>query len=319
LCEICHQASDEESMLLCDECDRGFHLYCLEPPLKSIPKSDWYCMDCLRSSGGDYGFEDGKERSLPNFQKIANGFKQKWFHELADEKGHVHVAEDQIEKEFWRLIESPYDDVSVEYGADLHSSRHGSGFPTPERQPLDPYANCGWNLNNVSILPKSLLTYVRNDVSGMMQPWLYVGMVFSTFCWHTEDHFTYSINYNHWGDTKTWYGIPSSDADKFEALMRTSTPELFEENPDLLFHLTTLMSPAHLQRHKVKTVYCHQRAGEFVMTFPRAYHAGFNQGFNFAEAVNLALHDWLPYGRQCVQQYATFSKQPVFSHAELLL
>jgi len=36
-----------------------------------------------------------------------------------------------------------------------------------------------------------------------------------------------------------------------------------------------------------------QHAGEFMVTFPRSYHAGFNQGYNFAEAVNFCPPNWV--------------------------
>lgn len=40
-----------------------------------------------------------------------------------------------------------------------------------------------------------------------------------------------------------------------------------------------------------------QNVGEFVVLNAGAYHCGFNQGFNCAEAVNFATEDWIRIGK----------------------
>ncbi|PUU77665.1 PLU-1-like protein-domain-containing protein [Tuber borchii] len=321
-CEKCGRGDDMANLLLCESCDHGYHTFCLEPVLKSVPDRDWYCDRCLVGTG-DYGFADGEIYSLRQFQEKANNFKDLYFQSKMPFDPVLNkprqVTEDDVEREFWKLVESVHETVEVEYGADIHSTTHGSGFPTIEKQPTYPYATDPWNLNNLPLHPESLFRHIKSDVSGMTVPWLYVGMCFSTFCWHNEDHYTYSANYQHFGATKTWYGIPGSDAMKFEDAMREAVPELFEQQPDLLFQLVTLLTPQHLMKAGVKVYALDQRAGQFVVTFPQAYHAGFNHGFNFNEAVNFAPSDWEPFGQAGVERYLEFRKAPVFSHDELLL
>ena len=92
-----------------------------------------------------------------------------------------------------------------------------------------------------------LHTQPLHDLFYVAVPWLYVGMCFSTFCWHTEDHWTPSINYLHWGEPKCWYGISAKYAEKAEEVMRESAKELFSGQPDLLHHIVTTMNPNVLQ------------------------------------------------------------------------
>lgn len=71
----------------------------------------------------------------------------------------------------------------------------------------DPYALSPWNLNNLPHLGgeyASMLRVIEGKVPGVTVPWVYVGMLFSSFCWHVEDHQFYSINYHHWGAPKRW-------------------------------------------------------------------------------------------------------------------
>uniref|UniRef100_A0A0R3T3U6 Bromodomain adjacent to zinc finger domain protein 1A n=1 Tax=Rodentolepis nana TaxID=102285 RepID=A0A0R3T3U6_RODNA len=45
-CRICRKKGDDDSLLLCDGCNAGFHLYCLRPSLHTIPEGDWFCVSC---------------------------------------------------------------------------------------------------------------------------------------------------------------------------------------------------------------------------------------------------------------------------------
>uniref|UniRef100_A0A452TTY6 E3 ubiquitin-protein ligase UHRF n=1 Tax=Ursus maritimus TaxID=29073 RepID=A0A452TTY6_URSMA len=46
-CHLCGGKQDPDKQLMCDECDMAFHIYCLRPPLSSLPKEDeWYCPEC---------------------------------------------------------------------------------------------------------------------------------------------------------------------------------------------------------------------------------------------------------------------------------
>ncbi|XP_071638230.1 E3 ubiquitin-protein ligase UHRF1 isoform X2 [Temnothorax longispinosus] len=46
-CNICAGKENEESLLICDECENMFHLQCLTPPLLEVPQETyWYCPDC---------------------------------------------------------------------------------------------------------------------------------------------------------------------------------------------------------------------------------------------------------------------------------
>jgi hypothetical protein len=48
-CGKCGSTEDEDRMVLCDNCDAGYHLYCCEPKLSKIPEGDWICLDCRKS------------------------------------------------------------------------------------------------------------------------------------------------------------------------------------------------------------------------------------------------------------------------------
>ena len=73
-------------------------------------------------------------------------------------------------------------------------------------------------------LPENILRH-EPRMPGVSSPMLYIGMLFSTFGWHTEDLHLYSLNYQHLGAGKVWYGVPGDSADRFEEFLASDVYE----------------------------------------------------------------------------------------------
>jgi histone demethylase JARID1 len=197
------------------------------------------------------GFEDGKRYNIRDYKKMADSFRDSWSRQYI---GGQEMTRDQICKEYWDAVETGVRPAVVEYGNDLDTSVFGSGFITDsnisimldsghhngssnshsssndtetsaaeskddsESDEFDTpyYLQSGWNLTKLPTVSGSLLQHITESINGVNVPWLYIGMMFASFCWHTEDNYLYSINYSHFGDIKQWYGIPSKHAKAFE-------------------------------------------------------------------------------------------------------
>ncbi|XP_068625193.1 zinc finger protein ubi-d4 A-like isoform X2 [Battus philenor] len=46
-CSVCGTSDNDDQLLFCDDCDRGYHMYCLAPPLDTPPEGSWSCALCI--------------------------------------------------------------------------------------------------------------------------------------------------------------------------------------------------------------------------------------------------------------------------------
>lgn len=180
------------------------------------------------------------------------------------------------------------------------------------------YRESGWNLQNIPLSRGSILQHISEPISGVNVPWLYCGMLMTSFCWHNEDNYLYSINYSHLGAAKQWYSIPNRAVKLFEKTIKESHLQTFRDIPNILYDLNTQFSPSYLLARDVPVYRMIQEERTFIITFPKAYHAGFNYGFNCNEAVNFGTSDWLEIGREASERYRLSARPSVFSHDRLL-
>jgi hypothetical protein len=186
------------------------------------------------------------------------------------------------EKKFWRTIGSNGYWADPIYGADVQGTLFGESDAS------------GWNLNKLD----SILTDIGSVIPGVNCGYLYFGCWRSMFAYHTEDYDLFSVNYVHHGASKSWYSIPPSSRKKFEIMADSYFGHDANVCKEYLRHKTKMFSPNKLKEHTVPYTTVLQQAGEFVVTFPGSYHAGFNHGFNIAEATNFASSTWFDIGRK---------------------
>ena len=189
-----------------------------------------------------------------------------------------------LERKYWKNITF----VAPLYGADLKGSI------------TDPSCN-SWNINRLA----SILDYVEKDygveINGVNTAYLYFGSWKTTFAWHTEDMDLHSINYLHFGAPKFWYTIPPQYRRRFERLADGLFPNLKKDCPAYLRHKMCLISPNILRQNSIPYNKVVQHEGEFMITFPCGYHAGFNTGYNCAESTNFATPRWVEYGKRATR------------------
>ncbi|KAJ3599566.1 hypothetical protein NHX12_033525 [Muraenolepis orangiensis] len=195
-----------------------------------------------------------------------------------------HKDFDDLERKYWKNLTF----VSPIYGADVSGSIYD---PDIEE----------WNIGRLNTLLDMVEQECGIVIEGVNTPYMYFGMWKTTFAWHTEDMDLYSINYLHFGQSKSWYAIPPEHGKRLERLAQGFFPGSSQGCDAFLRHKMTLISPSTLKKYSIPFDRITQNEGEFMITFPYGYHAGFNHGFNCAESTNFATLRWVDYGKMATQ------------------
>ncbi|MEE6459141.1 hypothetical protein FKM82_000554 [Ascaphus truei] len=187
---------------------------------------------------------------------------------------------EDLERKYWKNLTF----VAPIYGADVNGSLYDEEIDE-------------WNISRLDTILDVVGEECGISIEGVNTPYLYFGMWKTTFAWHTEDMDLYSINYLHFGEPKSWYAIPPEHGKRLERLAQGFFPSSSQGCDAFLRHKMTLISPSILKKYGIPFNKVTQEAGEFMITFPYGYHAGFNHGFNCAESTNFATVRWIDYGK----------------------
>lgn len=231
--------------------------------------------------------------NLRQFQSKAGEFKRIYLEES--------LTEDQLEKEYWRVLASPNECVEVETGySTSFSTRRDTEHSN--KVPLEK----AWNLSRLPYNRGSYTNYVQENIDQIVCPKISIGMLFSTRAWHVEDFFAYKVSISHFGATRTWYSVPP----KFNKRVRDLLTDPKGQQ---------MINPSQLEQEGIPVYSIDQRPGEIVLIFSKTCNAYFDHGFNVNESVCLMpVWNWLAYGLEAEALYNELKLPPPFSIEWLL-
>uniref|UniRef100_A0A8C9VLZ7 [histone H3]-trimethyl-L-lysine(9) demethylase n=1 Tax=Scleropages formosus TaxID=113540 RepID=A0A8C9VLZ7_SCLFO len=206
-----------------------------------------------------------KSMTVGEYRKLANSKKYCTPH---------HKDFDDLERKYWKNLTF----VSPIYGADISGSLYDEDVAE-------------WNIGHLNTLLDMVEQECGIVIEGVNTPYLYFGMWKTTFAWHTED--------------MDLYTPPAPATTHPPSPPARTLPRFFPGSSQgcdaFLRHKMTLISPSILKKYSIPFNRVTQEAGEFMITFPYGYHAGFNHGFNCAESTNFATLRWIDYGKMATQ------------------
>jgi hypothetical protein len=307
VCEACRGGHYDEKIILCDRCDRGWHMFCVKPKMKKVPKGDWVCPACEAARRG-VDAVNTQEISLAEFERRAADFDKKWFGDKSKKIGHV-----QREKEFWNIVDGEEDMAEVFCAIDPRVVIERSEDSKEGFVGISKWRNS--QQENLAMYCERFLNKKPVD-----SPVVEFGMTFSSRPWKVDEQLLYSVTYLHSGSVKQWYCIPPYAAAMYESVVQKVHSEYMVSmewtsplGPNLM------VNPTMLMERGVPIFGCTQEKGSLVVSYPNSYSCSVNLGFNISEMLLMVLPDWLRASSQAASLYRNHRCSPRMSTEKMIL
>lgn len=314
VCESCRGGHYEDKIILCDRCDRGWHLFCLTPPLRKVPKGNWVCPVCDAARRGDHPGAFGEEITLADFESKARDFESQWYQDV-DEDSVDHV---EREREFWNIVAGGEDLAEVLYASDPRVQ-----LKRTEAQKRKGFAQIPAWKNEFS---QNLASFCEGNKQGSSKiPGLHsgrveFGMTFSSTPWKVQEQLLYLSTYHHSGAVKQWYCIPSYASSMFDSLIQQLHSDyMLSMEWESPLGPNLMVSPETLISRGVPVYGCTQEKGTLVVCFPNSYSCSLNLGLNISESILMVLPEWLRISSQAASLYRNHRVPPLFSVENMIL